>query len=152
MGEKRFSKLCNIWNIIGPFNMNLFSNRLMLQKKIFLLQEIGFNLGYTFTKYLRGPYCSTLANDGYKIETIKNDDGLDCSIENIDKLKRLEKGHEGDALWFELLGTIVYMNKKEGESKENIKKRLSEEKSYLFNEKIFEEAYSRLIAEGLISN
>ena len=72
MDEDNFSTLCNIWNDIGPFNMDLFSHRLILQKKIFLLQQLGLKSDYSFKIYLRGPYCSQLATDGYKIKALEH--------------------------------------------------------------------------------
>jgi len=50
------------------FRMDSFSNRLILQKAIYLAQASGVDLGYYFSWYLRGPYCSTLAGDGFAIQ------------------------------------------------------------------------------------
>ena len=33
-----------------------FDDRLLTQKKVFLLQELGVNLGYAYNWYVRGPY------------------------------------------------------------------------------------------------
>lgn len=61
------------------FSMFKFSDRLKLQKIIYLFQSKGFNLGYSFNLYLYGPYCNELTKDGYQIEQIK-------SFEEIEKL------------------------------------------------------------------
>ena len=50
------------------FRMTDFSDRLRLQKFIYLLQAHGIYLGYDFSWYLRGPYCTTLAAAGFALE------------------------------------------------------------------------------------
>ena len=52
------------------FSMNMFSDRLRLQKTIYLLQAFGIYLGYDFSWYLRGPYCSLLATNGFELESV----------------------------------------------------------------------------------
>ncbi|MHA1731449.1 MAG: hypothetical protein ACTSU5_05875 [Promethearchaeota archaeon] len=59
--------------------MNNFSNRLVLQKTIYLIQKLGFDLGYRFNWYLRGPYSPSLAADGFYIESL-----LEERQENLD--------------------------------------------------------------------
>ena len=55
------------------FSMDTFDGRLRLQKFIYLLQAHGVYLGYDFSWYLRGPYCSSLATDGFILEDIYAD-------------------------------------------------------------------------------
>lgn len=47
------------------FDITLFEHRLMAQKLVYLLEELGVRLGYrgTFSFYLRGTYSPTLAKD-----------------------------------------------------------------------------------------
>ena len=52
------------------FSMNTFDERLRLQKLIYLLQTFGIYLGYDFSWYIRGPYCSTLAANGFALRDI----------------------------------------------------------------------------------
>src|SRR3989338_7845178 len=100
-----FLLLSKVWARIGSPDMNLFSGRLILQKKVYLLQEAGLNLGYDFKLYIHGPYSSALAADGYKMNMKDNisEDKVDDVA--FDKLKSLEEGHFNDAFWFELLAT-----------------------------------------------
>ena len=46
-----------------------FEDRLILQKTVYLAQAAGIHLGYFFRWYLRGPYCSSVADDGFCIAT-----------------------------------------------------------------------------------
>lgn len=52
-----------------PINMEPFDDRLLLQKKVYFLQEFGIPFGYLFGWYFRGPYSSELAKDGFEIES-----------------------------------------------------------------------------------
>ena len=63
-------EMAAILNDIGNFDMSTFKGRLTLQKTVFLLQSFGLSLGYVFKWYLHGPYCPTLANDGYAMDEI----------------------------------------------------------------------------------
>ena len=49
------------------FSMDEFDDRLKLQKTIYLLQSYGVYLGYDFSWYLYGPYCSLLARAGFDL-------------------------------------------------------------------------------------
>lgn len=50
------------------FSMETFDGRLRLQKFIYLLQAHGIYLGYDFSWYLRGPYCTALAAAGFMLD------------------------------------------------------------------------------------
>ena len=136
--------LNSIWKSLGNLNMNSFSDRLILQKKVFLLQEMGLNLGYDFKKYIYGPYSSELAKDSFTID-IKNNSEEESLKSFFDKLKELSSGHENEPRWFELLATITYLKNKMDKNKIEIKKLIEEEKPYLSDDLLFNEAYSRLI-------
>ena len=43
--------------------LDLFKDRLIVQKAIYLAQAAGVDLGYFYGWYLRGPYCSSVADD-----------------------------------------------------------------------------------------
>jgi len=53
-----------------PINMQTFEDRLLLQKRVYFLQEFGIPFGYSFGWYVRGPYSSELARDGFESEPI----------------------------------------------------------------------------------
>lgn len=44
-------------------NVADFASRLILQKAVYLLEEAGIRLGYSFNWYLRGPYSPSLTRD-----------------------------------------------------------------------------------------
>lgn len=50
-----------------------FDSRLILQKAVYLLEEAGIRLGYSFNWYLRGPYSPSLTRDLYDLAANKED-------------------------------------------------------------------------------
>ena len=49
------------------FGMHDFEHRLRIQKFVYLLQSFDVYLGYDYSWYLRGPYCSMLAASGFAL-------------------------------------------------------------------------------------
>ncbi|MFZ0512709.1 MAG: hypothetical protein WAM14_13970 [Candidatus Nitrosopolaris sp.] len=45
--------------------MNSLDSRIKLQKLVYILKSEGIDFGYNFTWYIRGPYSSDLADDGF---------------------------------------------------------------------------------------
>ncbi|MBC8500687.1 MAG: hypothetical protein ISS25_00555 [Nanoarchaeota archaeon] len=58
--------------IYEHFDMQSFSNRLRVQKVIYLLQGVGINLGYSYSWYIYGPYSTGLTRDAFQITNFKN--------------------------------------------------------------------------------
>lgn len=54
----------------APDGMATFDDRLRLQKLIYMVEAFGVYLGYDFSWYLRGPYCTRLAKTGFELEQI----------------------------------------------------------------------------------
>lgn len=52
--------IIRILNALTTFSLDNFDDRLRLQKIVFLARMIGFNLGYSFDWYARGPYSPSL--------------------------------------------------------------------------------------------
>ena len=61
-----------------PARLDSFSDRLVLQKSLYLSQVAGVQLGYNFNWYLRGPYSPALTRDAFTIVEELNQ-GLDES-------------------------------------------------------------------------
>ena len=52
------------------FSVDSYDDRLRFQKIVYLLQAFGINRGYDFAWYLRGPYCSLAAHDGFDLRDV----------------------------------------------------------------------------------
>jgi len=78
-------KLLAAFNVMNQkISMATFDERLVLQKKVYLLQQLGLNLGNAYGWYLRGPYSRDVTNDGFYLAGIQN--------QNIASLEKNEIG------------------------------------------------------------
>lgn len=73
------------------FSTYTFADRLKLQKLIYLLQACGVYLGYDYSWYLRGPYCSLLAHNAFSLEEIYHKIPNDIKLEDKTSRKNFEK-------------------------------------------------------------
>jgi len=106
---------------LGDIKLDSFQDRLCLQKKVYLVQTAGLELGYRYNWYLRGPYCPNLTENAYLLkEEIENDeDDADSYILNkkaqqcvktAQDIWKLPEGIEvTEAKWVELLASIHYL-------------------------------------------
>ena len=97
------------------FSMSEFDSRLKLQKMVYLLQAFGVYLGYDFSWYLRGPYCTVLAANGFSLKDvyakipprdIKFDDKK--SQKTFEKFLKFVKDKSVDEL--EIAASLHYLN------------------------------------------
>ena len=52
---------------IAPINLDTFSQRFNIQKRVYLIQLMGYDLGYRYGWYIRGPYCRELTADAFTL-------------------------------------------------------------------------------------
>lgn len=97
-----------------------FNHRKVLQKKIYLLQLTGIDLGYRYNWYLYGPYCPTLASDTFSLrDEIKYDDEYKdyelnsqtkSKLDLLDTIVNLPDNLEtSEPEWLELLASLHYL-------------------------------------------
>jgi uncharacterized protein YwgA len=60
--------------------MKSFGDRLVVQKLIYLAQAAGLDLGYYYGWYIRGPYCSAVADDMFA--AFVDPSGIDDAYKN----------------------------------------------------------------------
>ena len=72
----------------SDFKMDTFDDRLRLQKLVYILQAFGVYLGYGFSWYFRGPYCTNLARAGFELAEIHGEIPDDAKVELVDPLKQ----------------------------------------------------------------
>ncbi|NIA09352.1 MAG: hypothetical protein GWP10_06400 [Nitrospiraceae bacterium] len=92
---------------IFKFKVNIFNNRLKLQKYVFLARKYGFNLRYSYNLYIHGPYSPQLADDYYALgesaiepEKITMEEGF---------IKLIKKKSDW---WLELASTVVMVSER----------------------------------------
>ena len=111
--EKLFAFLKFLEEKLGfDFNKDSFDDRLRLQKYVYIARFLGFDHGYGFSGYLRGPYSPDLAKDYY---TLSESDALKVSkedyahsLENFNAEKFFDIVSEKSSRWLELATTVLY--------------------------------------------
>ncbi len=101
--------------------LDSFSERLNVQKKVYLTQLMGYDLGYRYGWYLRGPYCRELTADAF---TLKDELAsgerdheqyalADEAVEKIRMAERLWTAPPGLSVsqdqWLEILASVHYL-------------------------------------------
>lgn len=155
---------------LGGFDMDSFPGRISVQKKIYLLQLSGLDLGYRFNWYIKGPYSPSLAETAFEVwnnknlvdaETKEYELSDDC-LRQLESIKKLVNSQSPcrdleHYKWLELLASvhylkhIAYIPKKGTISKQHISKVVTELKPY-FNEDHVLKAWDELDSLGLIKN
>jgi hypothetical protein len=106
---------------ISDINLETFSQRFNIQKRIFLIQVMGCDLGYRFGWYIRGPYCRDLTADAFALKDELNAGERDyekfhLELETSERIGRAQAlwARPGDLDvsnddWLELLASIHYL-------------------------------------------
>ena len=71
--DSKFKLLAAFKHIGQKIDLPNFDTRLIFQKQVYLLQELGLKLGHSYGWYRRGPYSSGAASDGFQLEPIQDD-------------------------------------------------------------------------------
>lgn len=129
------------------WSLESINDRILLQKKIFLAQDIGLPLGYGYSWYIHGPYSSDLTAVAYQVIP----QGLD-SIEKISlkapyaaiisRVNALEDEIERNDLqlgvvqWYELIASIAYWNARGYDTEDKMVDKIKETKPQFTQEQI----------------
>lgn len=123
MKNRNFSKIDRAKGLVFrelKLNNEGFDNRLIAQKKVYLLQGLGSDLGYSYNWYVRGPYSASLGK--YLCNNLDALSAVDYTdeklrkpvAENVSKINALAiKKDEGltETAWYELLATMLFIAK-----------------------------------------
>lgn len=136
------------------FSMSTFEARLRFQKTVYLLQAFGINRGYDFSWYLRGPYCSLAAHDGYGLRGVYDlipDGGPPFKSaranEAFKKFCHFIYGKEIDEL--EIAASLHYLKHAEQWDDERVKKAV-EDKQDRFTRNMVDREWDNMEANGLV--
>ena len=97
-----------------------FDERLLSQKKIFLLENLGVEIGYSYNWYIRGTYSPDLTSYIFaNLDMLREQDLSKYSLsENVKEKIEIVNGlanKKPDSLdtssWYELLASIFYIRK-----------------------------------------
>lgn len=132
---------------LNCYSLETMNNRILLQKKIYLAQDIGIPLGYGYSWYIHGPYSTDLTAVAYQIipegnESIENKNFREPYASMIKKVNNLENDIERKGLkisavqWYELLASLAYWIKRESRTNEDAIQRIKETKPQFSEEQI----------------
>jgi uncharacterized protein YwgA len=154
---------------LGDLKIDDFRSRKILQKKMYLLQLTGIDLGYRYNWYLYGPYCPALASDTFTLrDEIKYDNEFNTyelnsktksRLETLNRVVSLPDGAETtEPEWLELLASlhylrhIAYWSGKSDPKFEEVLEKLKESKPHFRDKRdLAQVAWQRLDGVGLIS-
>ena len=107
-----YSKLFN-----ENFSYKFFEKRLKMQKGIYLLEELGVDVGdFAFGWYKHGPYSQRLQDEMFWADSMPESEinFSQFAKENIEKISKcFAYRHEGydDSQWAECLASLYYLKK-----------------------------------------
>lgn len=157
--------LAPIYNAVfnEDFSYNDFDKRMKMQKAVYLLEQMGLNIGgYGYIWYKYGPYSQQLQDDMYHADVRNNADIEFSPIakQDINKLRdMLNRGKEEDIpydlpRWIECLASLYFLKENvlsSCASEERILSELEKRKNYLNSEtanKIALECINRIYGLG----
>jgi uncharacterized protein YwgA len=124
-------------------DINSVDDRKRVQKAVYLGQLSGVDLGYRYSWYLMGPYCSALTKDYYALadDLAAGDDLSKGKTLRADLKARLQKIKPyievpnsvklSQENWLELLASYHFLRKVSGHSKKEAERLLSEKKPHV---------------------
>ena len=155
MGDKKqnLARLASLFRTFtgNSIEMNTFDNRIKFQKLIYILESIGINFDYSFSWYVRGPYSSSLASDGFEVSTghIKDDEyhPIPDEISKITGLKDAIPGIDNSET-AELYGSIIFLMREKNLSGQELIEKIKSLKPWYTEEKI-KEAVNKIVSSGM---
>lgn len=98
---------------------NSFDERLVSQKKVYLLQMLGIDIGYSYNWYIRGPYSPHLSTYIFNnLDILREQDfsayhlseSVQKAISDVNNLEVSKPDSLSVASWYELLASILYIH------------------------------------------
>ena len=143
-------------------SMDTLDDRIIIQKKFYMLQEMGIDFGYSFIWNVYGPYSSGLTTYIYKLYDFKDEEALNsCRLTGdsrekcrvINELANDEKLGLSARPLYELLGSLLFWKKNANidESVTDICKKVNKYKPQ-FPMDICKVGYQLLEEKGIIVN
>lgn len=144
-------------------SVGTFEDRLILQKAVYLSQAAGVNLGYYYRWYLYGPYCPSVAEDGFALSielSDTNDPAKDWALDpssktRLQRIRKIVSGIDRERLArkLELLASVHFLIERgqvANRSPKEIKDTL-ERFGKQFKEKEVADAIGEMSEHGVIS-
>jgi uncharacterized protein YwgA len=159
--------LMSVFNELNEsLDMKTFETRLLLQKKVFLLQSLGLPLNFNYGWYIRGPYSTDLARTGFEMQNLFGDAAFKKNVvspvhkdqkEIIKKalavFKAIDALGTNKIRWYELAASLLFLKTYTYPTPRNSRellRLLEEKKPNEFSEEEKEKAMSCLKSSSLL--
>lgn len=109
-----------------PLNANTLSDRLRIQKIVYMLEELGAQIGFKFIWYIHGPYSPELTKVYYNPLTEGTKEKIQINEDAIRKLKRLIGDDVERVDMLELIASLIVLIKYGRNSGINSRKKIYE--------------------------
>lgn len=134
--DNRSIALKLILDYLGTNSIATVNERMEVQKAIYLAQELGVNLGYSYGWYVKGPYSPALTRDYYDLgDAVPDNMSLQgTATEKLNVVSRLMNAkidHLDRPRKLELFASLHYLIRKSGMAEATAKKHLSNAKPHL---------------------
>ena len=104
---------------LNCYSLETINDRILLQKKIYLAQNIGLPLGYGYSWYIHGPYSPDLTVVAYQvipegldaIESYKLNPPYAAMVDRVNEIEHQENLNQlkiNVVSWYELVASIAY--------------------------------------------
>ena len=101
------------------YSLETISDRILLQKKVYLAQDLGLPLGYGYSWYIHGPYSTDLTSVAYQIipegdkyiegKTLKEPYAtMVVKVNSLENALSDPKINLCSVQWYELIASIAY--------------------------------------------
>lgn len=128
-------------------SIETINDRILLQKKVFLAQDIGLPLGYGYGWYIHGPYSTDLTAAAYQLipegfDSIEKNTLKEPYATMVSKVNALENEIARRELqistvqWYELLASIAYWKKRGHDIEDKIVSQIKQTKPQFSEEQI----------------
>ena len=119
-----------------------FEHRLRIQKFVYLLQAFDVYLGYDYSWYLHGPYCTRLATVGYALSSIYDMVPYDKDMvfvnptvqKRFERFKKFIKGRENNNDFLEIAASLHILHKTSGMPRADIVTRVAAKREHFSDE------------------
>lgn len=160
MGD--IAKLSACLDRLGGLKLSTLKDRKLLQKKVYMLQEAGLNLGYHFGWYIYGPYSPNLTRDAFELsmqlahapKTMPKESLTSCEQSILKKLNMFlisipNKGELADKL--EAIASLHFLAKENPSlDKNKVIAKFKQLKGDRFRDKEVQESMKQLLKSGII--
>ena len=134
------------------FGMDDFDHRLRVQKFVYLLQAFDIYLGYDYSWYLHGPYCTRLATVGYALSPLYDKVPYDRDMvfanpgvqKRFERFKKFIRGRENDNRFLEVAASLHILHRTTDMTRAGIFEKVAAKRGERVDEKYYNDTWAEM--------